>query len=375
MMTERESVVMTLRTKETLGTREPEMTNLDLDDDLFDDSAGYEDDTGIRLTPGLSERERKQATLLYRLFNELWGLCIIRGDPGAGKDTFLNWFLFTCKRFFPEKRILRDEKPRRLFGDYAGLFNEERIRDDLKQMRDAIKGVTIGQMDAVLEQAADKWAKSDGARVLLQDSVIGLTEFWKYVYNREPHNPMNKTMGGIHKMKRHFNTLIVGCTQLESDLDKKTCKPFIDWRVSCVRSRADSTRYTFILEKVKYDRRMDMIIPIGRPFAIPVDAGKPRHYIGDGRIVVKRYNYKPETADEKFILDGIKAGLDTYEGLVEFLDAEGDMSEFEVLSTLKELCLKLPRKRPKFVIWYPCIYHIFNSRSAPNLKTNVKVGD
>ena len=362
-----------------LKTREqgmPDESRMDtLDNDLFDESAGYEDDTGIKLTAGLSEQERRQATLIYRLFNELWGLCIIRGDPGAGKDTFLNWFLFTCKRFFPGKRILRDEKPRKLFGKYDGLFNEERIKEDLKQMRSVATGVGIGQMDAVLEAAADKWAKSDRAKVLLQDSIVGLTEFWKYVYNREPHNPMNKTMGGIHKMKRHFNTLIVGCTQLESDLDKKTCKPFIDWRVTCTRSQRDTTRYTFLLEKVKYDKRMDMIIPIGRPFAIPVDAGKPRPYIGDGKIIIKKPHYRPENPEEAIVLEAIKAGLDTYERLVSFLKAGGCMSEFEILAILKGLCLKLPGRRPKFVIEYPHIYGIFNSRSAPNLKTSLKVGD
>ena len=370
-----EPVVTTLRTREQgMPDMSPSDAMCDLDDNLFDESAGYEDDTGIKFTQGLSEQDRRQATLLYRLFNGLWGLCIVRGDPGAGKDTFLNWFLFTCKRFFPSKRILRDERPRRAFGPYAGLFNEERIKEDLSLMRDVARGVGIGQMDAVLEAAADKWAKSDRARVLLQDSIVGLTEFWKYVYNREPHNPMNKTMGGIHKMKRHFNTLIVGCTQLESDLDKKTCKPFIDWRVTCTRSQRDTTRYTFILEKVKYDKRMDLIVPVGRPFAIPVDAGKPRSYIGDGKIVIKKPYYRTETPEEAIVLEAIKAGLDTYEKLVCFLEAGGDMSEFEVLATLKELGLNLmPRKRPKMVISYPCVYGLFNSRSAPNLNTNIRI--
>jgi hypothetical protein len=231
-------------------------------------------------------------------------------------------------------------------------------------------------MDAALEQAADKWVNSERAKVLLENSIVGITEFWSWVYNREPHKPINKTMGGIHKMKRHFPTLILGCTQLESDLDKKTCKPFIDWRVTCTRPQRDTTRYTFILEKVKYDRRMDMIIPVGRPFAIPVDAGKPRPYIGDGKIVIKKHWYKPETSEEAIVLEAIKAGLDTYDGLVEFLEDAGDMSEYEVLSTVKDLGLNLmPKKRPKMVIDYGCIYRIFNSRSAPNLKTNVKASD
>ena len=377
MTTWEELVVTILKTREL-----PEMSELSerlperLDDDLFDESMGYEDDTGIKLAKGLSEQERKQATLIYRLFNELWGLCIIRGDPGAGKDTFLNWFLYTCKRFFPDKRILRDEKPRKLFGHYAGLFNEERIKSDLDQLRASTKGVSIGQIDAVMEQAAEKWVKGARAQALLENSIVGITEFWSWVYNREPHKPINKTMGGIHKMKRHFPTLILGCVQLESDLDKKTCKPFIDWRVTCTRSQRDTTRYTFILEKVKYDKRMDMIIPIGRPFAIPVDAGKPRSYIGDGKITIKKHWYKPETPEEAIVLEAIKAGLDTYEGLVGFLEDAGDMSEYEVLTTVKELGLNLmPKKRYKGVITFPCIYVIFNSRSAPNLKTSIRVSD
>lgn len=175
-----------------------------LDDSLFDDSSGYEDDRGYIPPRELSEQEKRQARALYRLLHGLWGLCIVRGDPGTGKDTFLNWFLYTAKRFFPEKRILRDEKPRRLFGKYAGLFNEARIQDDLATMREAAKGVSAAQLDEVLETAADKWVNSKRAQAMLSNSIVGLTEFWKYVYNREPHNPMNKTMGGIHKLKRHF---------------------------------------------------------------------------------------------------------------------------------------------------------------------------
>jgi hypothetical protein len=188
---------------------------------------------------------------------------------------------------------------------------------------------------------------------------------------------MNKTMGGIHKMYRHFPTLVVGCTQLESDLDKKTCKPFIKWRVVCTRSMRDTTRYTFLLEKVKYDRRMDLIIPVGRPFPIPVDAGKPRRYIGDGKIVVRRPDYQPETEEEQIVLTCLKAGINDYEQLVAYLENTGDMSEFEVLRVLKDLSLNLQDegKRPKFVIDYPCIYKIFNSRSTPNLTTKVKVSD
>jgi len=353
---------------------------VEYDDELFDlSSSGYSNDKGLRLTHGLTDTERRQARALYKIFNELWGLCIVCGPPGAGKDTFLNWFLYTCKRFFPQKRILRDEKPFPLFGKYAGLFNEARIKADLDQMRKVALG-TDGEeeqddrAETRLAKSADKWAKSNRAKVLLQDSIVGLTEYWKYVQTLNFMSPMNKTMGAIHKMARHFNTLVVGCAQLESDLSRKTCKPFVNWRVSCSRSHVDTTRYTFLVQRVAYDSYRDRLNPIGRYYAIPVDAGKPRSDIGDGRIVIRDPKYKPETPEEYIVLEAIKAGASDYKMLVTLLE-EGDMSEMDTLLTLKDLCLKLPSKRPKFAIWYPCIYHIFNSQSAPNIKTSLKVED
>lgn len=342
------------------------------DSDLFDESAGYEDDTGIRLASNLSEQERRQAGIYYRLFNELWGLAIVVGEPGAGKDVFINHTGYTLKRYFPKKRTLRDEKPRRLFGKYAGLFNRDSIAMDLAIMADSAKGVGATKIDAALEEAADEWVTERGT-ALLHNSVLLLTEFWKYVYNREPHNPMNKTMGAIHKMKRHINVLIIGGVQLVSDLDKRTALPFVDWRINCTRSSKDSTRYTFFIEKVVYDKRKDVLVAITKPFPIPVDAGKPRSFMGDGRIVIRKPDYKPETEEERIVLDVIKAGGDNYEQIVEFLETEGDMSEFETLATLKHLCLRLPGRKPKFAISYPCVYHLFNSRSAPQIDSSLRM--
>ena len=164
---------------------------------------------------------------------------------------------------------------------------------------------------------------------------------------------------------------------MEYEVDKKTCKPFIKWRVVCMRSQRDTTRYTFLLERVKYDKRMDLIVPMGRPFPIPVDAGKPRSYMGDGRIIIRKAHYRPETEEERIVLTCLKMGIDKYEELVAYLENVGDMSEFEVLRTLKDLALNLQDegKRPKGVIDYPCVYGLFNSRSSPNLKTSIKIGD
>lgn len=341
-------------------------------EDLFDTTIGYDEETGLKLPDGLSPEDAYRARQLYNLFNGLWGVVIAVGDPGSGKDTFFNYITHRMKTYFPWKRILRDEKPRLLYGPYAGLFNEEVLQEDLAKMREIAIGVSSSQIDRILQRVADAWVTKKGV-VLLKNSILYLTEFWRYCYNREPHNPMNKTMGAIHKEKRHIDCLVMGTTQLVSELDKKTCLPWVDWRVTCARSRVNRTRFTYFTERVKYDKRMDILIPISKAFTISIDAGKPRSYLGDGKIVIKdgMWEYPPSGEEERIVLELLKAGVNVYEDIVRVLEREGDMSEWEVLATLKELKFKMSKR----VIDYPCDFGLFNSKSAPNIKSSLKVGD
>ena len=341
-----------------------------MNEDLYDNTTGYDEEVGVKLAPNLSQEETRRATVLYNLFNGLWGVCIVVGDPGTGKDLFGNYLTYRIKRYFPWKRILRDEKPRLCYGAYAGLFNENVLQSDLGRMRELAKGTAATKLDAVLDKAADDWVTSTG-QVLLKNSVLYLTEFWRYCYRREPHNPMNKTMGGIHKVKRHLDCLILGTVQLPSELDRKTCLPWVDWRVTCTRSNVNKTRFTYFIEKVRYDRRMDLLVAVSKPFSVSFDAAKPRSYIGDGKIVVRRDDYCPETEEERIVLDLIREGANTYECLVETLAEYGDMSEWEVLDTLKELKFK----KTKRAIDYFCDFSLYNSKSAPSITSNVRMAD
>jgi len=341
--------------------------NRAVDTDLFDETQGYEDEAGVQLAEGLTPTEINQAKILYNLFNELWGLCLVVGPPGAGKDLFGNWLSYTLKRFFPWKRILRDEKPRKLYGEYAGLFNENVLAEDLARMRAVAKGVDIAQLGEVLEKAADDWVTKKG-RVLLKNSVLYLTEFWNYVYKRNSMSPMNKTMGGIHKGKRHLDCLILGTAQQVEDLDRFTCLPWADWKVICARSTKNKTGFVFFVQKVKYDKRLQVLISIGRPFPIAIDAGKPRDYLGDGQIIVRKPKYKPETEEERIVLTVLNEGLSKYDELVDYIETYGDMEEGEILATLKELAF-VRRKR---VVSYPCFFGLYNSKSALQLHTSLK---
>lgn len=336
---------------------------------LFDESAGYDEERDIQFAEGLSAEDKKRAMILYNLFNELWGLCLIVGDPGKGKDCFGNYISYQIHRYFPWKRVLRDEKPRKLFGEYAGLFSDSVLAEELLRMKAVASGLnSFSARNQAIEKAADDWVTTKG-QVLLKNSVLYLTEFWRYCYKREPGNPMNKTMGGIHKEKRHLDCLILGTTQQVEDLDRFTCLPWVDWKVICTRSRANKTGFIFWVQKVRYDRRVEVLIHVGRAFPIIVDAGKPVSYLGDGKIIVKKPEYQPETEEERIVLDVLKAGVDKYEDLVEYIKTNGDMSENEILNTLK--ILKFTKR--KRVIDYSCWFSIYNSKSAPQLSTSLKV--
>lgn len=339
--------------------------------DLFDRTIGYDEEPSVQLAEGLSNWEEEQAVILYKLFNELWGVCIILGVPGTGKDLWANIISHKLKTYFPWKRILRDEKPRLLYGDYAGIFNDKVLKEDLLRMKaiatqvgDNGKQQRQEVQDTKLESIADAWVSSEG-EVLLKNSVLCLTEYWRYCYNRDPHSAMNKTMGAIHKMKRHLDTLILGTVQLATDLDTRTCLPFIDWQVICNYSTVNPTGFFYHISKVKYDMRMGRLMTIGQPFTMAFDAGKPRANLGDGKIRIANRDYQPKGKVEKQVLSALLAGVNTYKELVSSLKSEED----EILWALKDMKFN----KAKRAIDYPCFFGLYNSKSVPQIKTSLKV--
>lgn len=343
--------------------------------ELYDDTAGYESDVGLLLTPGLSYEEQIEAVNIYKIFRGLWGLCIIVGDRGMGKDLFGNIISYLIKRYFPQKRILRDEKPRPLYGAYAGLFNKTVMAEDLDRMK-AVANRNRGSGGYVsgLTTAADDWV-ADKGMVLLKNCVLYLVEFWDWVYNRNPHDPMNKTMGAIHKMVRHLDSLIFGSVQIVGDLDKHTCLPFVDWQINCGRSKDNWSEYKYVCYKVKWDINKKRLVKIMMaPHTFIFDGAKPKKFLGDGKIKILRHDYMPYNEDERVLLDVIKSGYDDYDAIVDLLYNEGDMDEDEVLETLKQLQFGRDRYGIfKRVIEYPCWFLVYNSKSAPQIKSSMRV--
>jgi len=139
--------------------------------------------------------------------------------------------------------------------------------------------------------------------------------------------------------------------------------------VTCNRSPINTTGFIYRVYKVKWDKRTEMLVPLGAPAIIPIDAGKPRSYLGDGKIVLKKKRYQPVTDEERIVLEVIKGGADNYETLVDYIETNGDMTEDEILGTLKELTFR----KSKRAIDYPCYFRLFNSKSATVVKTALKL--
>jgi len=98
----------------------------------------------------------------------------------------------------------RDDAARRPFG-YFKLFNEEFIMGEMEAMAKA-SGTTSEVQKELKTQKAIKDASSlakvwmaNRGQVMLQNGVLMLDEFWRYMHNRRPMNPMGLIIGGILK--------------------------------------------------------------------------------------------------------------------------------------------------------------------------------
>jgi hypothetical protein len=337
------------------------MNNIDKSE-LFDYSNGYERNHSITMADNLSEWHYEEALRFYKLFNELWGLALFSGLPGSGKDVLGNYLSWVIYNAFPSKKLLRDEKPRELFGIYDGLFNDTVLSEDLDRMKSSVNSkMTLQEKNTILETVADTWVKEH--EILLSNSILYLVEYWNYCYKREPHKPMNKTMGAIHKMKRHLQTLIFGTVQLMSDLDKYTCLPFIDWEIKCQRSAYNPTWFIYRVFKCSYLPIAGLRTSQRHIYHFKIDGAKPVTDLGMPINIIKEDYIGSK--QERRILDAIKSGIVTYEDLHREIKIR--KAQYSVLHILKSLYMSNPQ-----VINYGCWFNTFNSISTPQIRTRLQ---
>ena len=251
--------------------------------ELFDDEDAYASDAH-ELNDGLLPHEIEDAARIAAISR---GVMLVTGMPGAGKDLFSNILSYKIKKYFTGRHVVRDERPRSLFGIYTP-FNEDMLLEDAKRMEQVAKGEgahkqmedkTTGTADQLIRQRG-RW-NTKGGEVLLQNSVQYYSEFWRYLHNRRPFNPMGIMLGGVLKIWRHLDTLIIGVCQQLHELDKYSCQPYATYEVRC--SWSSTRQYTgrYQLRKVRYISSTGVFeMGSSKPTTIWLDGNKPRPVLG-----------------------------------------------------------------------------------------------
>jgi hypothetical protein len=245
----------------------------------------------IELNLGLSEWEVQDAFHILRIikgngpFFGFAGNMLVSGPPRSGKDLFMAVMGWKGKRYFKGKKVLRDEHPTKLFGEYT-FFNEDTLVSDVTRMSDVAeddddrKKKKLSRAD--FARTIGEWCAESG-EVLLQNSIVCKGEFWKDVDCRRPMSPMTLAFSGFMKMFGHLDMLLMGSVQDVDDLDRKRILPWVALHAKCTwwTDIPNTTRVS--IYHVKWSKSKQQLITLHRPFNIFLDGGRPRSELGGAR--------------------------------------------------------------------------------------------
>jgi len=250
--------------------------------DLSNDASTEMPDLNDDLTP----EEEAEA----EFFNQLrMGLMLVTGDPGSGKNTWMFYLLWKLKTLFKGFKVLLDKKPRMLFGPYIP-FNETMVVTEFQKLNDKYKGVESeaeidfaenSQNKEMLNKIIREWMGNDE---LFGNAGMGLDEFWRYFYNRDPHNPMNRAISPLFKRYRHYPLLVIGNTPHKDELDIKSCLKYVTHEVRCTQTGIPG-EHIYLIYTTKWREGQQILeMTSSYPTIIQVNALKPRERL-DGKCI------------------------------------------------------------------------------------------
>lgn len=254
------------------------------EDDLYDFAPEYDADAVYRLADGLTDEEKDDA--------EFWkqyrrGLMLVTGPPGQGKDLFLHMLAYKMKRYFMMNAIL-DSKPRKLFGTYIP-FSQEFLVEQLDRLMEVSTGV-VKDFDPENPPLVKPHVERDGrwissrGEVFIRRAVWGLNEFGsRYMYRREPHQPIKRALLKTFTIWRHLQSLIIGVGTEREDIDgscfpKVTCEVRMQ-RLSVLDGRIlNPERLVFgaMIYPLRYVSATGELMVSGKPQPLVIDADVPK---------------------------------------------------------------------------------------------------
>jgi hypothetical protein len=201
---------------------------------------------------------------------------------------WLAWMM----RYLFGKKIGLDFRPRRFFdevtfpeGNKYFPFNETVMRGDFERMKSVAQG--RGMSVSKDSELGNLWVAKEGA-VKLQNAYLGLDELWRYFHRRKPHSRMNSAVGGLIKVFRHLDLVIVGAAPNANELDVKSLLQYQTHEVSCdwLTTKRNTTRAT--IKRMRCVESNGVRQSVGKPFFIDIDGRQPREYL-NGRCFFDLY--------------------------------------------------------------------------------------
>jgi len=327
--------------------------------ELYDDEDTY-DSQGFELSDKLLPREIEDAA---KIAGYTRGIMLVSGMPRQGKDLFGSVLSYKAKKYFVNKHVVRDERPRSLFGEYT-LFDENKLVGDMSKLSSIAKGEIPKEAKSKkeigkLEVNAKKW-QSERGEVMFQDAVAHMTEFWRYFHNRRPHNPMGIALGGIVKIWGHLDCLIIGVTQQMRELDAISCLPYSTHEVRCSWSSTRPNTAECYLYKIRYVSSTG-VFEMGskKPTKIWVDGGKQRPELGIELVQLPNGKKLSQLAYDIVEVVHDSSFTNLYD-LVMALGKEPDEVEEQLQKLMDKDIIKCKR-----------YFDLYNSKSAVALKPKV----
>jgi len=139
----------------------------------------------------------------------------------------------------------------------------------------------ISKKDALknTEVVAKNWI--DQNSVLLQNGILGMDEFKRYVYKRSPGTKVGKFLGLIISVWRHLDLLIAGMCPFLNEIDHYIVEQYMSHEIKTSWGMGRASNMVFAdFYKKKSVTAKGVVNVEGRPVRIKVDGGKPLPEIG-----------------------------------------------------------------------------------------------
>lgn len=275
------------------------------DEELFDFAPEYDADLSFKIVEELSPEDREDA--------EFWaqyrrGLMLLTGPPGQGKDMLAHMLGYKFKRYFG-MRVISDTRPRKLFGAYIPFSGDFLVEQLDRAMEIATGHVKLHELPAKMPKTEEEveyieylenenarlrkfvpyvtddgqWISSRG-EVFIRKAIWLLNEFGsRYMYKREPHQPIKRTLLKCFTIWRHLQSLIVGIGTERSDFDpscfpKVTCEVKMQRLLTLGVDGKPSNRLLFgaMLYPLRYVAATGELMMTGKAVPLLIDGDEPR---------------------------------------------------------------------------------------------------